>query len=63
MFFSFIIPLTLLSAVFNMLFAYYGDTVLFTLFSRDFTLEPLFYGFCRGMMFSTVICGFPATAL
>lgn len=54
-FIAFIVPLILLISVFNMLFAHYGATTLFTFMSEEFTLEALFYGFNQGMMFSSVI--------
>lgn len=38
------IPLFLLLSVINPVFADYGETVLFTVFSHPFTLESLFYG-------------------
>lgn len=57
-FIKFIIPLIFFVAVFNMLFTHYGATVLFTAFDMNFTFEGLFYGFCQGMMFSSVIMWF-----
>ncbi|MGN1420375.1 MAG: energy-coupling factor transporter transmembrane component T [Eubacterium sp.] len=54
-FFTFILPLILFIGLFNMIFAHYGDTVLFTVFSADFTLESFFYGINQGIMFSSVI--------
>lgn len=54
-FFTFILPLIIFVGIFNMIFAHYGETVLFTIFSYDFTLEALFYGFNQGMMFASVI--------
>lgn len=48
-------PLTLFVAVFNMLFTSYGETVIFTILSKSFTLEGLFYGLCQGAMLSSVI--------
>ncbi|MGN1123443.1 MAG: energy-coupling factor transporter transmembrane component T family protein [Eubacterium sp.] len=53
--FAFALPLILLSALFNMLFTSWGSTVLFTLLSKPFTFEGLFYGFSRGLMFAGVI--------
>lgn len=52
---TFILPLIIFIALFNMIFAHYGVTVLFTVFSVEFTLEALFYGLNQGMMFSAVI--------
>ena len=54
-FFTFLLPFTLLIAVFNMCFTSYGVDILFNLFNKNFTLEGLFYGFCQGLMFSSVI--------
>lgn len=54
-FFTFILPLIVFIGLFNMIFSHYGDTVLFTAFSVDFTLESLFYGINQGVMFSAVI--------
>lgn len=53
--FKFLLPVLFFTAVFNMLFTHYGTTVLFTAFDMSFTLEGLFYGFCQGMMFLSVI--------
>lgn len=50
-----ILPLILLISVFNMLFVHTGVTELFTLFDMSFTAESLFYGFCQGVMFASVI--------
>lgn len=57
-FFKIPLPLTVLTALFNMLFAHYGMTVLFTITQTQFTLESLFYGMCQGIMFSAVITWF-----
>lgn len=54
-FFTFILPLILFIGLFNMIFAHYGETVLFTVFLYDFTLESFFYGINQGVMFSSVI--------
>ena len=59
-FFKFILPLILLTAVFNFLFTHYGQTILFNLFEMNFTFEGLFYGFCQGVMLGTVIMWFSA---
>lgn len=47
-----------MSAVFNMIFARYGNTVLFGIGNISFTAESLFYGFCQGLMFCSVIMWF-----
>lgn len=54
-FFTFILPLIFFIGLFNMIFAHYGETVLFTVFLYDFTLESFFYGINQGAMFSIVI--------
>lgn len=56
--FKFILPLVILISVFNMFFARYGETVLFSIGVNHFTLESLFYGFCQGMMFAGVLMWF-----
>ena len=43
---------------FNMLFAHFGETVLFTIKNVDFKLEPLFYGFNQGMVLASVLIWF-----
>ncbi|MGN0521402.1 MAG: energy-coupling factor transporter transmembrane component T [Eubacterium sp.] len=62
-FFKFILPLTAFVAVFNMIFSSYGETVLFSIASRNFTLESLFCGLCQGMMFSCIIMWFSAYSI
>lgn len=57
-FFKFILPLILITAVFNMFFAHYGTTVLFTVDDTAFTLESLFYGMCQGILFCAVMMWF-----
>lgn len=47
-------------SVFNMIFAHYGQTIMFTIKSVDYSLEPLFYGFNQGMVLSSVIIWFDA---
>jgi len=54
-FVSFLLPFTLLVALFNMVFTSYGVDVLFSLANKHFTLEGFFYGLCQGVMFSSVI--------
>lgn len=57
-FFKFNIPLIVFVAVFNMLFTHYGETLFFTVLDMRFTFESLFYGFCQGMLFSSVMMWF-----
>ncbi len=57
-FFKFNIPLIVFVAVFNMLFTHYGETLFFTVSDMRFTFESLFYGFCQGMLFSSVMMWF-----
>ncbi len=52
------VPVIILAAVFNMLFARYGETVLFTVKGINFTAECLWYGFARGVMMADVILWF-----
>lgn len=56
--FKFILPMTVLIGVFNMFFARYGETVMFSLGENNFTFESLFYGICQGIMFSGVLMWF-----
>jgi energy-coupling factor transport system permease protein len=50
------LPFVLLIAVLNPLFSNLGTTVLFTIGSRPFRLEPLVFGICMGVMLvSTVL--------
>ena len=51
---------TAVIGVFNMLFAHYGETVLFTLKSTDFTFESLFYGINQGLIVSAALIWFDA---
>ncbi len=57
---KFALPLVVIAALFNMLFCRYGQTVLFSVFGIDFSLEPLVYGACLGVMLSAVIIWFSA---
>lgn len=57
-FFKFNIPLIVFVALFNMLFTHYGETLFFTVLDMRFTFESLFYGFCQGMLFSSVMMWF-----
>ena len=52
--------LIIFASLFNMLFAHYGEDVLFTVKDTQFTLEALFYGFNQGMVVSSVILWFIA---
>ncbi|MBQ4100037.1 MAG: hypothetical protein IJC83_00670, partial [Oscillospiraceae bacterium] len=45
-------------AIANFVLTSRGDSVLFTLFSREFTLEALFYGISSGLMFMATIVWF-----
>ncbi len=45
-------------SLFNMLFAHYGENVLFKIKETEFTLETLFYGFNQGMVLAAVIIWF-----
>lgn len=57
---KFCLFLIIFAALFNMLFAHYGEDVLFTVKDIQFTLEALFYGFNQGMVVSSVILWFIA---
>lgn len=57
---KFSLPLILIAAAFNMIFCRYGQTVLFSVFSIDFSLEPFVYGACLGTMLAAVIIWFSA---
>lgn len=46
--------------IFNMLFAHYGATVLFSIRNYDFTLQALIYGLNQGMVFAAVLFWFTA---
>lgn len=52
--------LLLFISVFNMLFAHYGEDVLFKIRDTDFTLEALFYGFNQGVVLISVLMWFDA---
>ena len=45
---------------FNMLFAHYGEDILFSLGRTDFTLEALLYGLNQGVVFASVMLWFLA---
>lgn len=47
-------------SVFNMLFAHYGATVLFSLGKFNFTLQALLYGINQGIVFACVLLWFTA---
>ena len=55
---TFSFALILIVSLFNMLFAHYGETVLFSVKNVDFTFESLFYGFNQGMMLAGVLIWF-----
>lgn len=57
---KFSVPIIILAALFNMLFCRYGQTVLFTVAGIVFSLEPLVYGACIGVMLCAVIVWFSA---
>ncbi|MBQ8980584.1 MAG: hypothetical protein IJ077_03125 [Eubacterium sp.] len=48
----------LVVALFNMLFAHYGTTVLFTVKDTEFTLQALLYGVHQGLVLSSVMLWF-----
>ncbi len=47
-------------SIFNMLFAHYGATVLFSVKGINFTKEALFYGFYQGMLIASSFIWFTA---
>lgn len=55
---KFALPLSVLVAVFNMLFCRYGKTTLFSVFEIKMNLEPLVYGVCTGLMLGALIMWF-----
>ncbi|MBQ9531838.1 MAG: energy-coupling factor transporter transmembrane protein EcfT [Eubacterium sp.] len=57
---SFVFFIIIFVSLFNMLFAHYGNDVLFRIGYTDFTLEALFYGFNQGMVFAAVVMWFSA---
>ncbi|MBR1762606.1 MAG: energy-coupling factor transporter transmembrane protein EcfT [Eubacterium sp.] len=57
---SLVALIILFVSLFNMLFAHYGNDVLFKIGHTEFTLEALFYGFNQGMVFSAVVLWFSA---
>ena len=54
----FSVVVMLFVSVFNMLFAHYGETVLFSIKDVSFTFETLFYGFNQGMVLAAVLIWF-----
>ncbi len=52
------LPLLALTSLFNMIFAHYGQTVLFEIGYTVFTLEALSYGFTQGLMVCAVLFWF-----
>lgn len=55
---KFILVMTLVIAIINMIFVNRGSTVLFYLRSNPVTLESLFYGFVSGLMLGSVMVWF-----
>lgn len=55
---KFSVIMTVVIGAFNMLFAHYGITVLFTLGDTEFTLEALFYGINQGFVVSAMVLWF-----
>ena len=47
-------------SIFNMLFAHYGESVLFSVKGINFTKEALFYGFYQGMLIASSFLWFTA---
>lgn len=47
-------------SLFNMIFAHYGEDVLFKIRDTQFTLEALFYGFNQGLVLSSALLWFSA---
>lgn len=54
------IAVVLVVSIFNMLFAHYGEDVLFVIGNTEFTLEALFYGVNQGLTLATMILWFGA---
>ena len=57
---KFVLFILMFVSLFNMLFAHYGEDVLFEIKHTQFTLEALFYGFNQGMIFASVMLWFSA---
>lgn len=57
---KYVIMIMIVVSVFNMLFAHYGNDVLFSINETDFTLEALFYGFNQSMVLCAVMLWFSA---
>lgn len=57
---KFVFLVLVLVSLFNMLFVHYGESILFSVKSTDFTLEALFYGFNQGLVLGSVILWFGA---
>lgn len=55
---KFLIVLLVLASIINMLFAHYGEDVLFKIKGTEFTGEALFYGFNQGMILCSVFLWF-----
>ena len=52
------LPLVIAIGIINPVFNYRGETVLFSYFGRNYTLEALYYGLCIGVMFVSVLVWF-----
>lgn len=50
-------------SLFNMIFAHYGEDVLFKIKETEFTLEALFYGFNQGMVLAAVVIWFSSFSI
>lgn len=55
---KFSVVMILVIGLFNMLFAHYGITVLFTIGDTEFTLEALFYGINQGFVVAAMVLWF-----
>lgn len=55
---KFSVVMILVIGLFNMLFAHYGLTVLFTIGDTEFTLEALFYGINQGFVVAAMVLWF-----
>ncbi len=56
--FKFSVIMIFVIGLFNMLFAHYGITVLFTIGDTEFTLEALFYGINQGFVVAAMVLWF-----
>ncbi len=55
---KFLLAMIFFVSIFNMLFAHYGESVLFSVGNTEFTLEALFYGFNQGIVLCSAILWF-----